>query len=110
MNRFDDKNIRRPDRVAQEKLVLEQKKALAAKMLQRRALVAESPTSPAPAQGAVDMPTSHQAPALASSIQAATAPTEPQSAKLSMKLWADDAATQLQVVSAVEQLAGPSCT
>ena len=106
VNRFDDKSIRRPDRVDQNKLVMEQKKALAAKMLQRRARVAENPTSPAPAQSGVNVPTSPHAPALGPTMRAATAPTEPQPAKLSMKLWADDAATQLHAVSAVEHLAG----
>lgn len=85
---------------------MEQKKALAAKLLQRHPLVAESPTAPAPApaQGGVAAPTSFQAPA--PSAQPTKAPTEPQPAALSMKLWADDATTPLHVVSAVEHLAG----
>lgn len=104
MNRFDDKNIRRPDRAAQDKLVSEQKKALAAKLLQRRSLVAESPSSPA--QGDVGVPTLSQVSAPAPPLPAVKAPIEPLPAALNMKLWADDAATQLHAVSAVEYLAG----
>lgn len=104
MNRFDNKNIRRPERATQDKLVSEQKKALAAKLLQRRPLIVESPS--APARGDVGAPTPSQSAAPPPSPPAPKTPTEPQPAALSMKLWADDAATQLHAVSAVEHLAG----
>ena len=108
MNRFDNKNIRRPDRAAQDKLVSEQKKALAAKLLQRRSLVVESPS--ALAQGDVSAPTPAQSAAPPPSSPAPKTLTEPPPAALGMKLWADDAVTQLHAVSAVERGSSMQCS